>query len=185
MLSRNLVYFYNNWTIKAQAMETDSLSNIYDKYITLFIIYNNLYNAIPTELISQGIPVPSGLNDNKSATKLVADFLTPELILSNLSRNNNDTDITALIQLINDESFYIKLYYGQRQRNEDLKILANLRSDKPSSKAIAVLQVVYYIRCNIFHGHKDFLEYQRQLIQPLINILTTLNTQLFTALNRA
>lgn len=178
-----LVDFYNNWTAKQQAIVGLDLSHVYDKYMTSFVIYNNLYNQIPAKLIANGVVMPNRIFDNKAATEYVVQFLGANDILSEITNNNLDNAITTVIDLIDNEVFYIKIGYNGRQRNEDLKILADLRSNNSTRKAVAVLQVVYYVRCNMFHGHKDFQEYQRTLIEPLTRILTVLNPMLFTRLN--
>lgn len=50
--------FYNNWTNKANGIDGDALSNVFEKYMTLFVIYNNLYNQIPDKLISMALLYP-------------------------------------------------------------------------------------------------------------------------------
>lgn len=105
------------------------------------------------------------------ATEYVVKYFGAENILSNLSAHAHNSDIQGIIKLINDQVFYIKLKYGQRRRNEDLKILKNLRSPNETLKATAILQVCYYVRCNILHGSKDFQEYQRLLIEPTSSVI--------------
>lgn len=181
MLSQNLRDFYLNWTAKAEQIPEEKLSDVYDKFITLFIAFNNLYNQIPNALISNGISVPNRIPDNESASIYVVNFLGAQTFLDNLTENQND--LTSIIESIRNERFYIRLYYGQRQRNEDLRILTNLESTNNRNKAIAILNVIYYVRCNMFHGHKDFVEYQRELVAPLIRILKKINLQLFIRLD--
>jgi hypothetical protein len=183
MISQNFIHHYNNWNAKVDSITGDDLPSIYDKYMTLFVIYNNLYNQVPGALIAMGTAVPNQIYDNKKATEFVVKYLGATNILTNLQANDHDTDIQGIINLINDEVFYIKLKHGQRQRSEDLKILKNLRSTNDVNKATAILQVCYYVRCNIFHGSKDFQEYQRLLIEPLTNIMRTVIVQLYNALS--
>jgi hypothetical protein len=175
--------FYTNWTGKANGIVGDDLSNVYDKYMTLFVIYNNLYNQIPDKLISNGIVVPNKIHDNKAATEMVVQFLGANLFLNELGANNLGTDVDSIINLIEQETFHIKINHGQYDRNEDLKILSELRSTNEQKKATAILKVVYYVRCNIFHGNKDFQEYQRLIVEPLTRILLTINPFLYNRLN--
>ena len=183
MISQHFVEHYINWNIKVNAINSNDLPSIYDRYMTLFVIYNNLYNQVPEALIAKGSSVPNQIYDNKLATEYVVKYLGAADILNNLQVNGNEADIRGLINLINDEVFSIKLNHGQRQRNEDLKILKNLRSASETNKVTAVLQVCYYVRCNIFHGSKDFQEYQRLLIDPITNIVRTVIVQLYNALS--
>ncbi len=183
MITHYFIEHYNNWNEKVNSITGQDLSSVYDRYMTLFVIYNNLYNQVPAALIQRGVPVPNQIYDNKKATEYVVKYLGATDLLNNLNLNGHDVDIQAIITLINDEVFYIKLNHGERQRNEDLKILSNLRSTNEGSKATAILQVCYYVRCNIFHGSKDFQEYQRLLIEPLTNIMRTVIVQLYNALS--
>ncbi len=182
MITPFFIEHYNSWNIKVNAITGDDLNSIYDRYMTLYVIYNNLYNHVPEALIRRGIAIPDQIHDNKKATEYVIKYLGAKEILDNIHANGNDGDVRAIINLINDEVFYIKLNHGERQRNEDLRILKNLKSGNDVTKANALLQVCYYVRCNIFHGSKDFQEYQRLLIEPLINIIRTVIAQLYHAL---
>ena len=58
--------------------------------------------------------------------------------------------------LIENEQFYIKLSIpnGGHQRDKDLALLASLRSTG-KKRLLAVLDSVYTIQCDLFHGHKS------------------------------
>lgn len=182
-MNQYFTYFYTNWTGKANGIVGDNLSNVYDKYMTLFVIYNNLYNQIPDKLISEGIVVPNKIYDNKAATEMVVQCLGANALLTEFASNNLESEIDAIINLIEQEVFHIKINHGQYDRKEDLKILSDLRSVNKQKKAIAILKVVYHVRCNIFHGNKDFQEYQRLIVEPLTRILSIINPFLYNRLN--
>lgn len=114
---------------------------------------------------------------------MVVQFIGANLFLDELVANNLGADVDYIINLIEQETFHIKINHGQYDRNEDLKILSKLRSTNEQKKAIAILKVVYYVRCNIFHGNKDFQEYQRLIVEPLTRILLTINPFLYNRLN--
>lgn len=175
--------FYNNWTRKSESIIQNDLSSVYDRYMTLFVIFNNLYNQIPDKLVENGVSVPNRIYDNKAATDFVIQFIGANDFLSEISNRDLNQDIDSIIQLIEQGTFHIKINHGQYDRNEDLKILTDLKSSNNSKKAIAILRVVYYVRCNIFHGSKDFQEYQRILVEPLTKILKVINPLLFSRLN--
>ena len=71
-------------------------------------------------------------------------------------------------------SFNIKLNKGMSFRANDLTIIEKLRSDNENVKAIAILEVIYFVRCNLIHGHKQYAEYQQKLLLPLVRILNEL-----------
>ncbi|MFD0750174.1 hypothetical protein ACFQZS_08485 [Mucilaginibacter calamicampi] len=174
--------FYHNWSNKLLGIIGDDLASVYDRYITSFVIYNSLYNQVPEALIENGIPVASKIFDNKLATEIVVQFVGATNLLDLLYNNGCGNDIQGIINLIDQQMFYIKIKYGQRQRNEDLKLLSDLNSTNHNKKAVAILQVLYHVRCNIFHGNKNFEEYQRILVEPLFKILQIINSELFNRL---
>ncbi len=75
MISQNFIHHYNNWNAKVDSIIGDDLPNVYDRYMTLFVIYNNLYNQVPAALITKGIAIPNQIYDNKAATDLVVQYL--------------------------------------------------------------------------------------------------------------
>lgn len=182
-MNQYFVDFYHNWSNKANGIIGNSLAEVYDKYMTLFVIYNNLYNQIPTKLISKGIAVPDKIYDNNAATDFTIKLLGADEFMEELTSKNLDNDIQTIIDLIDQEIFHIKIRHGQYSRNDDLRILDELKSANNSKKAVAILKVLYYVRCNIFHGSKDFQEYQRLLVEPLIRIIEIINPFLYAKLN--
>ena len=91
-------------------------------------------------------------------------------------------NIDEIISLIDQEVFHIKIHLGQHQRNEDLNLLADLSSNYIVKKSTAILKVMYYVRCNVFHGHKIFEEYQRLLVEPLFQIIEVIKAELYATL---
>jgi hypothetical protein len=175
--------FYTNWTKKANNIVGNNLENVYDKYITLFVIYNILYNHIPDKLISNGISESRKIDDNKAATEEVVKYIGANALLDELTANNLGADIDTIKNIIEQEVFHIKINHGQYNRKEDLKILSDLHSTDQQKKAVAILKVIYHVRCNIFHGNKDFQDYQRVIFEPLTRILLAINPFLYNRLN--
>ena len=62
---------------------------------------------------------------------------------------------------------------GNRRPAEDAKLLTELESRDTNEKATAILDTIYQVRCNMFHGHKGFQGVQRGLLQPMIVLLET------------
>lgn len=100
-----------------------------------------------------------------------------------------DQRLSAHVQLIENlietEQFYIKLSVpnGDSQVDQDQKLLANLRSDDSEEKFLAVLDTIYTIRCNLFHGNKAFQPVQVTLLRPTVVILGHIIQALRTALS--
>lgn len=97
--------------------------------------------------------------------------------------DNNGSDIAALHRVISKRIFNIKLDpQGNPQPQTDGQLAIDLLSTNQKVKSLALFQVLYYVRCNIVHGREGLQPYQVILLQPVINILSTINRQLYTSL---
>ena len=55
---------------------------------------------------------------------------------------------------------------GRPDEQENQKLLDELQSGNPSTKVNAVLKYLYFVRCNMFHGSKDFEHRQLEIVRP-------------------
>jgi len=92
--------------------------------------------------------------------------------------------LNAIISLIGKGTFNIKLdiMTGNRQKPADKELLDTLRSTDKDTKALAILDCIYSIRCNMFHGHKGFHEIQVEILKPTIILLQKIVTLLYQKL---
>ncbi len=97
---------------------------------------------------------------------------------------NQEAAIETLKNLIRDQRFYIKLNMvtGVRQPDKDDELLKKLESRGIHQRAGAVLDLLYSVRCNMFHGHKGFQEVQIKLLKPLCVVLKATNEILYERL---
>jgi len=185
MISQDLIDKYKNHLNKAKKYDLNDFADLYDSYLTLFTEYNMLYNynEVSSLFNTSNTTWPGKKDiDSQKATFFVSQYLSAEVILEALTKNGNDKDVDDLIKIL--PIFNIKLSNGVPQKNIDTELLINLQSNIETEKSLAILQVIYNVRCNMIHGSKDFQEYQRLLIEPLGNILKTINELLFNSLNR-
>ncbi len=169
--------FVTDWLTKADQVQLNSLANYFDKFFTLYIAYNRLYAEVAFTLcrnerisIDRKKPFP----DKKAATDYILQFIGAGDFVSEITKDENSLKaLRKIIRLIQEERFYIKLdmITGDSQRNCDIKLLKDLRSANISIKGKAILQTIYSIRCNMFHGHKGFNKVQIELLQPTIILL--------------
>jgi hypothetical protein len=73
---------------------------------------------------------------------------------------------------------------GARRPAADRELLAALDSRSRNRRALAALEVLYAIRCNMFHGHKGFEPIQLELLRPTILLLESTINVLYQALDR-
>jgi len=186
MLSRELERFYQDWREKASRYNKEEISDYYDKFFTLFVVFNRLYAEATFELARRGeitIHPDRPLPDRKGATEYCFKMIGLNRF-ETLYKSKLASPIAELEQYIQDEKFYIKLSVpdGDPQRAEDLELLERLRKNG-DEKYLAILDVVYTIRCNMFHGHKSFTPLQIDLLRPTINILQAVIEELYSVLN--
>lgn len=184
VLSSELEYFVNKWLTKAERCSTASVEDCYDKFFTLFVVFNRLYAEATFELARRG---EIKINQNRSLSdKAGATEHTLKMIgVSNFQSLYDTfliTPVDEIAQLIAEERFHILLSKpnGDPQPDKDRQLLAKLRSSG-KTQLLAVLEFVYAIRCNLFHGHKGFEPVQVDLLRPTISILATVIKSLHEA----
>lgn len=187
MLSPELERFCSEWIARADQYPDASVEGCYDRFFSLFVVFNRLYAETTFELARRGsIRLQPGrpLPDKEGATKHtleligVADF--QDLCDTRLAGNIRD-----IAELVDEGRFFIKLSTpdGNPQPNKDRALIAGLRSSG-EAQALAVLDLVYTVRCNLFHGDKAFRPIQAELLRPTIAVLSGVIESLHNALNQ-
>jgi hypothetical protein len=190
-LSSNFVQFIRDWTTKAESIQLrdHDLASYFDKFFTLFVIYNRLYTEATFTLWRDGRvepPDPDRLfPDSKAAKFYVGQFLHGPTMLNSLeAESESRSAIREMEHILEDGHFFVLLRgleaEGCRENDEDL--LERLRSPRPWKRAEAVLEFVHAIRCNTFHGSKEFDRVQIQVLKPCIAVVAHLNRLLFDKL---
>jgi hypothetical protein len=169
------VEFIESWELKLSQIDSphDRLKELYDKFTTLYTIYNRLYNEAFYQMEINQRLIKQRYSDYEKATSIVIDFLSPKTIIKSLAKNDNVTEIEKVSKLINNV-FHINLAEGIPDINSDKQLASNLQSKSPDVKSKAVLSLLYNVRCNIVHGYKEFKEHQRLIVEPLVELLETL-----------
>ena len=189
-LSQEFESFYCRWLQKADNYSTDNISDYFDKYFTLYVIFNRLY-AEATFILDRKNQIKllrrTSFPDSCAAKSYVIKYLSSSHLIDKLENIKETKDaIENLKKLINEEAFYIKLdlVTGNRQRDKDLELLKELNSRSTNKKAEAILDLLYSIRCNMFHAHKGFSEIQIDLLKPATIILRNAIEILYTKLQQ-
>ncbi len=94
--------------------------------------------------------------------------------------------IQAIVTFLEQERFFIKLHMidGTRQPGKDRELLGKFRSRSKSQRAEAVLDFLYSVRINLFHGHKAFRPVQIEVMRPANVLLTRIVDILHERLNQ-
>lgn len=171
MLNQDQLDFFTRWLDKADAIRDEEVGSLIDKYVTLFINYNFLYNTLPLKIsLRDGTP-RKDVGDKEGSTKLVLRFVGAQAVADYLTQEGLEPEIDQVARVIENRIFNIKLKNGTPQPETDALLAASLRTTDPDTKTLALLEILYYVRCNIVHGEKALHQYQEMLLMPCIQLL--------------
>ena len=100
------------------------------------------------------------------AAKAAKKFLGAHAIFADPVIRQNGDKIRTLIEA---KTFYI------RDKVWDSKKVEKLNSADPEQWVKGLLEIIYGIRCNTFHGQKAFDERQSAILDPCIGVIERLN----------
>lgn len=187
------------WREKAQQYDTEDTHQLFDKFFSLYVAYNALYAETAAYLHRKAIREgkeeykldDENFPDKKAATKYVLDLLTSRSLIESLERTEATKEaINQLKTLISKQrSFHFQIcldpVFGEPQEDKDEKLVEMLNSPSTDERARAILQLIYQVRCNMFHGRKSVSPVQDQLLIPLITILEKIIDKLYRKLEGA
>jgi len=156
----------------------------------LFIVYNRLYAELALSWARTGRIILRSRNpsvpDAQAAKRYVHSYLGTNHIWSSFQDDDQCKWAVGIIcKLLENQVFVIKLdrLSGEPRPEEDKKLLENLRSENRYRKVVALLDTIYSIRCNMFHGHKGFDSVQTELLVPVNLLLDKLTALLYERLS--
>jgi len=188
------------WLEKAQRYDTEDTDQLFDKFFSLYVAYNALYAETAAYLHRKAIHEDKKAHkldggnfpDRQAATKYVFELLGSKSLMESLEETEATRKaINQLKTLIKGQSsapFWICLdpVSGDPQENKERKLIKMLNStSNDDERAEAILQIIYQVRCNMFHGRKNADPVQRQLLVPLTVILEKIIDKLYQKLENA
>lgn len=197
-LNEEFKSLYQRWWEKANQYDTENVHQLFDKFFSLYVVYNALYVEAAAHLkrkaISKGKDAYK-VNDDRfpdeaAATKYVLDIIGSKSLLDMLKNNNKTKAAIEQLKMVIDEENYIHFWicldpiWGEPQPEKDKEILKLLKSSSSDEQARAILTVIYQVRCNMFHGRKGVDPVQRELLLPIITILEQVTARLYEKLER-
>ncbi|MFZ6770864.1 hypothetical protein ACO0LM_27735 [Undibacterium sp. Di26W] len=167
--------FCERWIVKADAYRSNNLEDLFDRFFTLFVAYNRFYSAA-AELHRATIdPRQAQLlqGDRREATSVMARLIRQSRFADAMNGNSSIAvacqDISTMLQ---ERRFFLHSVRGTKEpdRARDAKLADGLRKHS----LLSVLECLYQIRCNIFHGEKEFAPQQAELLAPAIILLAAI-----------
>lgn len=154
----------------------------------MFVIYNRLYARATFELARRpgsGVRLGRSFPVGKAAREYVGIYLNNANLIDSLESDPASSEAIEAIKTFLDQGrFFIKLHRlnGTRQPDEDRALLRKFSSNSKDQRAEAVLDFLYSVRCNLFHGHKAFEGVQLEVMRPANLLLFRVVEMLFSRL---
>jgi len=161
---RNAIESVKRWVEKANENTGLDLNSQIDKFFSFYVAYNIIYS-----LLSKNKKW-----DRCSAVNVVAHYIKNETL--NTFSENNST-IAEMMQPIKNGKFYI---YTKEDTYKDTELISNI--EKNINKEESILNLLYGMRCNMFHGQKELSEDQLLLLTPANKILDDIIQSLISSI---
>ena len=157
------------WLDKAARLTPiNSIEAAFEKFFSVFVAYNILYSHAAIRLLEN-----DSRKDHAHATRTFALWVGHERIMSKLNTTPiTECDLRLMRELIRqDGPFFLywkpnHLGIPQSDVSKNSKLRQRLVSDQPVIRTEAILEYIYQVRCNIFHGTKALVEPQKQILEP-------------------
>lgn len=164
--------FCERWLDKANLYQADRIDDLFDKFFTLFVVYNRLYSA-SAELHRATLDIKTARmlrGDRREATEAMHQIFRKMSICDAL--RNEPALAAACIELSDSlvsNRFFLHTIPGTKEPDlaKDKMHAARLRN----CSLLTVLECLYQIRCNIFHGEKELAPQQAEILVPAITLL--------------
>lgn len=167
--------FCARWIQKANVYQDDAIESLFDRFFTLFVAFNSFYSASAGFHRSTLEPRQAKLllGDRQEATTIMERLIGQ----SRFSKAADENDAIAaaclaISRLLQNHLFFLHSIRGTDE--PDLVRDATLANGLQSHSLMAVLECLYQIRCNIFHGKKEFAPRQAELLAPANILLETI-----------
>ena len=149
----------------------------FDKFFTLYVVFNRLYAEATFRLARRGsVTLKDRFPDAQAAQDYVLQYCGAVKLIE--AWQNDQLTACALAEIvvhIRKGQFALKLNMvtGTQQPEADRRLLNAMQSQDRNRRAKAYLEALYSIRCNMFHGHKGFAPIQVELLRPALVLLET------------
>lgn len=187
-LAEDLRTFCNGWRAKARDYSVEEIRGAFDRFFTSYVVFNRLYAEATYRLARRGqVKLRERFPDSQAAQEYVLQYCGALFLIRAWEADAaSRTALDRIAEHLRERRFALKLHpvTGERRPEEDAKLLAALESRGSNRRAKAVLEALYAIRCNMFHGQKGFQPIQLDLLQPAIAVLETTADALYRVLER-
>ncbi len=164
--------FVQRWLKKAEEYDGSDLSDAFDKFITLYIVFNILYEEAFSRIKEKEEISRKDSAERMRAVKHVANFLGHDEISRRIQSCSKA--LSSIIEILEVPKYYFNVKRGSRDPDweKDAQKLQDIQSGDSTRLSKAILNLEYRTRCNLFHGAKSYDEGQKDVIGPMTVILS-------------
>ena len=159
--------FAKRWKHKIRKTKrVDDKQYEFDTFIANYLIYAALVNVIkPCDFRTR--------EDKAYCTDIMANFILENTTHSSLLILNLTAPAAILGEVIKNYHFCV---VSSKSDNPELE--TNWKQGSNKNKLLSLLQTLYYMRCNIFHGAKEYVDEQVALLSPANKCLEIINKEI-------
>lgn len=170
MDTAHIIDFCSGWLSKADTYDNTSLNGVFDRYFTLFVTYNALYNHVTRQLAESGKLSKKQHGDKNSATQNMVTFYGADNLYDIIQ--GREECLRSIVSRLKHNGFYLhsKKSDGSPDYERDDILKKDICSTRKQASALATLVLLYQLRCNLFHGEKEYHMNQIDILGPA-NIL--------------
>lgn len=169
-LNQSFILFCRRWRHRANGYRGPGFERTFDKFFALWVVFNALYTEVARR---EG---RHGAGDDTACQEILLQHLGSRPFVRAI---NADADVVAALDQVrgfirnHDFNFKLDRRTGAPQQAVDNDLLARINTMRsPNVRGQAILETLYAVRCNLFHGHKQFIPRQADLLRPITVILS-------------
>jgi len=200
--------FYNTWT--KRYIEFD---DGFDKFISIYIGYNSLYEATTRLYLLEGIisydeyqkkykrfeierasTIMAQLLESKATTIMRTQIIRTEIpeIEKIITESNYYFDFRPIdqglflnlaSQVLPNSNIPNKTIEKVYEESDDNNLLNSLQSNDPNESLKSLLKLLYKVRCNIFHGNKTYQSEMSRRVERYADILNSIYSESYIEWN--
>jgi|LSQX01.3.fsa_nt_gb hypothetical protein len=161
--------FFANWMQKGDPKS--QRTSKFDLFFANYVLYNAIYSCARPP---RRPPKPGGRRggERKLAVDTALRLLGAEAIAND---EIIQSSVRTIVWMMKNEQFHLVAPYTEDATNWDSDLLERLESDCPERYADGVLEMIYQVRCNLFHGEKAYRNFQEVFLRPCVAIIRRVN----------
>lgn len=167
--------FCNRWLQRAEEVGDGAdwtLNPAIDEFFSVYVAYNVLYTFVGDKL------EPGQLRDRHRAVALFPQHVGYDAVLTFVHNAPTGlSDLASLPTLIAPKGQFL-LHHGKKSLepnpDRDAQTVQKLMSQGSKRKVEGLLEYIYQVRCNVFHGTKMLIDNQTAILRPCSRILRSI-----------